>query len=61
MLKKRRPSARDLHISDYLQSLPVGVHTIVVQADDCRPILKSEGELVITGLPSGNRLTIHTA
>jgi hypothetical protein len=44
--KKRRPTARDRDIADYVLALPPGIHTIVVQ-HFIKPPIKAEGGLVV--------------
>ena len=55
---KRRPTARDRTIADKLCSLPEGLHRVVVDADDGRPVIKKEGGMILYDLPGHRRLTL---
>jgi hypothetical protein len=44
---RRRPTAIDREIADYVMRLPIGTHEVVVENDDERAFLKSEGGMVI--------------
>ena len=43
---KRKPTARDRDLAEFILNLPVGQHLIDVREDDCAPI-KAEGGLLL--------------
>ena len=45
---RKRPTAGDREIADYLRSLPIGQHSIIVEAANDLPHLKPEGGLVFS-------------
>ncbi len=56
-MKKRKPTARDRDIADYLFSLHEGKHFILVEGD-FKPVVKAEGGLVLFSIRPWVNLTV---
>lgn len=55
-MKKRKPTAADRDLADYVCNLPVGKHLVIVEEEKGQVVLKPEGGRIMFFDP--NRITI---
>lgn len=60
-MSKRRPNGYDRDIVEWLSSLPVGEHRLVVETERAQAILKPEGGMIFSDPAGGKRITIYPA